>query len=68
MGTPDGELPPDGVIRWLRSPEGEEWSGNLPGIGVEHAHGGAFGEVVFTEKLWVKAASWPDPIPGNGLE
>lgn len=70
--TPEqyGNQPPEQVIAWLRSPEGERWSRSRIGWdGRLHSHlgEGGFAEVIPDQYGKYARARWPRPYKGADL-
>jgi hypothetical protein len=66
MSPRPAEAPPQQVVRWLRSPQGERWSQNRIGFSgriTRHGHeSGVFAEIIPDRAGRFARTRWPDPF------
>jgi hypothetical protein len=68
METSTAELAPEKVIRWLRSPAGEQWSSKrTEPLARHHDDAGVFAEVIPDSRGKWARTSWPDPLRDHDL-
>jgi hypothetical protein len=69
MGKKAADQPPEKVIRWLRTPEGEQWSEHRISseLAVHADDSGVFADVI-PDSLgeWARTA-WPEPLSDYDL-